>query len=292
MGRRRSRYGIALAGGGTRGAAHVGVLLALEEAGLLPCAIAGTSAGAIVAGLYAAGLTPCELKEQVQLLTRRGNRLIDPDYGGIVRSVGQFVTGRPVSLQGLIKGKRLEQYLCSLTGGKAIRDTRLPTILPAVDIETGDTIAYTSCPHNTGALPHVRWEGDMLLCRAMRASAAVPAVFRPVADAGMCLVDGGITDNLPVDLLLASGIQKVLAVDVSEAYEPPERCNIIEVASHSLTIMTSRLREHMTTGEKLLLRPPLPEQAGLLTFARMMDCVAAGYEATRGEMATIAYLFG
>lgn len=76
----------------------------------------------------------------------------------------------------------------------------------------------------------------------------------------------------------------MLAVDVAEAYHPPEHDNLIEIASHSLTIMSTRLKEHMTTGERFLLHPALPEEAGLLTFREMPACMEAGYEATRRQL--------
>lgn len=285
-------YGIALAGGGARGAAHVGVLMALEEAGLCPAAIAGASAGAIVAGLYASGVGPSVLKNLVLDLAIHGSRLIDPDYGGIIKSVLQFIIRRPVSVQGLLKGKKLEQYLCSLTGGKGMRNTRIPVIIPAVDLYTGKTIAFTDCVRCVRPVRDVEWRTDVLLCEAMRASAAVPAVFRPKSIDDMRLVDGGLTDNLPVDLLLAYGVHRVLAIDVSEEYEAPEYNNIIETASHSLTILTTRLRDHMVKGEKLLLKPALPREAGLLTFENMAACMEAGYRAASEQLDTIRYLFG
>jgi NTE family protein len=93
-------FGIALAGGGVRGAAHVGVLRALQENGLFPASIAGTSAGSVVAGLYAAGVTPGEMVGLVKYLSRTGYLLIDPDYTGILKAILQFLTNRPVRCRG------------------------------------------------------------------------------------------------------------------------------------------------------------------------------------------------
>ena len=283
-------FGIALAGGGARGAAHVGVLRALEEENLRPSAVAGTSAGGIVAGLYAAGLSPGRMWELVISLTRNGNRLLDPDCKGIVRTVFQLLLWRPISLQSLLKGDRLEHFLCQLTGGRSVKETALPVLIPAVDIQSGDTVVYTGTPGR--AMPHVRWQTEISLCRAMRASAAVPAVFRPVMEGDFCLVDGGIANNLPVDLLLATGEKRVLAVDVSEEYEMPEKHNLVEIASHSFTIITTRLKEQTARGERLLLKPQLPEKADLLSFDKMEACMNAAYEATKEQMPTIRYLFG
>ena len=89
-------YGIAFAGGGTRGAAHVGVLLALEEEGLLPDCVAGTSAGGIVAGIYGAGVDLGMMKEVVQWMSRHGKRFLDPDIIGILTFLPQLFTGQEV----------------------------------------------------------------------------------------------------------------------------------------------------------------------------------------------------
>ena len=281
------RYGIAFAGGGARGAAHVGVLLALTEAGLIPSSVAGTSAGSLIAGLYAAGVSPARQKQVLLSMSRNGREFIDPDLKGLFRALFQLLTLRPVSVKGLIKGDRLEQFLCSLTGGKAMHDLTMRTVIPAVNVRTGETIAYTNTLAGVRPVPHVRWTTEMPLCRAMRASAAVPAVFRPVMQEDICLVDGGLTDNLPVSLLLAAGERNVLAVDVSEEYEPPKTENIIEIASHSLTIVTSRLKERVARGEKLLLHPRLPEAAGLLTLGAMAECMEAGYREVQSQLPLI-----
>ena len=280
-------FGIALAGGGARGAAHVGVLLALEEAGLRPCSVAGASAGAIVGGLYAAGLPAGRIRSVVHELNGNSKKLLDPDIGGLVRAIFRFFTFRLPDLEGLIKGDKLEKFLCSLTGGCRIKDTVLKTVIPAVDLKTGDTVVYTNRPLFAHPLPHVQWRSDALLCQVMRASAAFPGVFRPKEMEGYCLVDGGVTDNLPVNLLIAAGEKKVLGVDVSEEYEMPKNKNLMEVASHSLTILTSRLKELTSTGEQLLLKPELPEDAGLLTFDCLDACVDAGYACARAHMQEI-----
>ena len=285
-------FGIALAGGGTRGAAHVGVLLALAEAGLYPSAVAGASAGGIVGGLYAAGISPERLKHILLSLSRSGRELVDPDIKGLLRALLQLLTRRPVTMQGLIKGDQLERFLCSLTGGKAMHDLSIRTVIPAVDIRTGETIAYTNTLAGVRPVPRVRWSTEFPLCRAIRASAAFPAVFRPVTQDACCLVDGGLTDNLPVTLLLAAGEPQVLAVDVSEEYEPPEGEGVIDIVSHSLTILTTRLREYVARGETLLLHPRLPEKAGLLTFREMAGCMEAGYQQTREQIPLIRAVFG
>lgn len=285
-------FGIALAGGGARGAAHVGVLLALEEDGLCPQSIAGTSAGSIVAGLYATGTSPQKLKEIIIEMSATGIYYLDLDLMGIIKAVPQFIVNHKIDLTGLIKGDRLERFLSEQTNGKSIRDTSIRTIIPAVDINSGDTIAYTNSLANVSAIDRVKWKTNILMSEAMRASCAIPAVFKPKFIDDMCLVDGGVTDVLPVDLLLAAGEYNVLAVDVAENYTMPKSQNLIEISSHSLSIMSTRLKECHSHGEKLLLTPSLPKQSGLLTLEQMVECMDAGYEAAKVHMPTIKAIFG
>lgn len=283
-------FGLALAGGGTKGAAHVGVLLALYEHNYHPSSIAGTSAGSIVAGLYSSGYTPHELKALVKTLSRTGVRLIDADYFGIMMAILQFFTYQPVTLSGLIKGNRLEHYLEQLTM-RTISETNIKTLIPAVDINSGNTVAFVSDMSHISSTDNVLWTNEGRLSAIMRASSAIPAVFKPKYMGDYCFVDGGVTDVLPVDLLISAGEINVLAVDLSENYDNHHEHNIVDIASHSLSIMSRRLRNCTSQGERLLLRPKLPEKAGLLTFNQMIDCMEAGYEAGKDAMPIIKKLF-
>jgi NTE family protein len=285
-------YGLAMAGGGTRGAAHVGVLSALEEAGLLPDRVAGASAGSIVAGLYAAGMTIGDMRETVRWLSRHGRSLIDPDILGIALFLPQFLLGRETTLQGLIKGNRLQRFLCDLTDGMEIQGNCNGLLVPAVDVNSGDTVAFTNLfqaeiPLSALRQEHVKWERSGLLCDIMMASSSVPAVFRPRQMNGFLLVDGGVTNNLPVDLLIAAGEVKVIAVDIGEEYEMPHDHSIIETAFHSFSIMSRELKDCRSSGEIFLLKPPMPRGAGLLTFDCMEKCMENGYLYTKRMMPRI-----
>ncbi|MBE7720055.1 MAG: patatin [Lacrimispora celerecrescens] len=285
-------YGLALAGGGTRGAAHVGVLTALEEAGLLPQRIAGASAGSIVAGLYAAGMNTGDMRETVRWLSKHGRSLIDPDILGIALFLPQILLGRETALKGLIKGNRLQRFLCDLTDGMEIQGNCRGLLIPAVDINSGDTVTFTNLfreviPLSALRQEHVKWERSGLLCDIMMASSSVPAVFQPRQMNGFLLVDGGVTNNLPVDLFISAGETRVIAVDIGEEYEMPHDYSIIETAFHSFSIMSRELKDCRSSGEILLLKPPMPRGAGLLTFECMEKCMENGYVYTKKMMPRI-----
>lgn len=279
-------FGLALAGGGVRGAAHVGVLKALIEENLIPSYIAGTSAGSIVAGLYSVGIDIDRLEEIVVHLSKKGYCYIDVDYYGLLKFIPQMIFNKKVSLTGLLKGERLFKYLCYLTENKNISEAILTVVIPAVDLNSGKTVIYTNAKKHK-FLSNVIWEHDINICHAMMASSSVPAVFRPQLHKTYCLVDGGVADVLPVNLLKAVGIKTVIAVDIAEDYEMPEKDTIIEIASHSFSIMSSNLKRCTSNGEKILLKPPLPKEAGLLTFNQALECMNLGYQYTKKNLSQI-----
>ena len=284
-------FGLALAGGGARGAAHVGVLLALEEAGLYPSSIAGSSAGGIVAGLYASGMPAKEIKRITLELSKDNRFFIDVDYKGLAAAIGQLITRRDISFSGFLKGDNMEQYFCYLTGKKNMKDCVLKTVIPAVDLNSGQTIAFINSLDGVKKLARVQWRTDAPLCTAMRASAAVPVVFRPKKLGQFFLVDGGVTDALPVNLLRAAGEENILAVDITEAYETPNGSSVFDIATHSFSIMRLCLLDHISRGEKLLLKPALPDAAGLLTFHQMPECMEIGYNTTVKAIPIIKSIF-
>ena len=284
-------FGIALAGGGIRGAAHSGVLVALEENGLVPSSVAGTSAGGIIAGLYASGITPARMKEIMLDVAKTGASLADPDIRGIFSIVPNLLRRKPFLCSGLMKGSLMESYLNGLTSGREMRSLPMRTVIPAVDLNTGLTVAFTNSLFGLRPVQNVKWFTQARVSAVMRATASLPVVFRPKEIEGMCLVDGGISDVLPVGLLMAAGEPNVLAVDVSAYYKQPKKLNLIAVASHSLGITGARLRECMTHGERFLLSPDLPETEGVLNLPQMTECMEAGYTFTRRAMPKLRKIF-
>ncbi len=284
-------YAIALSGGGTRGAAHVGVMCALEEADILPRAVSGTSAGSIVAGLYASGMKPSRMRREIETLSKAGRTIVDVDYAGIVSSLVRFILHKSVTLPGFLKGDKLEAYLNELTGGVELSQLTMKTVITAVDLYSRKTIAYVNTLDDVQVFRNVIWRSDVRLSEAMRASCAVPAYFRPKMTDGMCLVDGGVTDVVPVDLLIAAGEQRVLGVDVSANYPLDRNANFIEISNQSLSVLMACLSEYRASGEKLMLIPKLPEAAGLLTFDQMLQCMDVGYEETKKSIPLIKSIF-
>ena len=179
------RIGLALGGGAARGFAHIGVIQVLEEAGIRPDLVVGTSAGSLVAALYAAGRTGAELARVA--LAMDESAITDWSFPG----------------RGMIRGDALARYVRDQTGGRTIEQLPLPLGIVATDLDSGLAMLFQ--------------RGDVGL--AVRASSAVPAVFQPVAIGGREYVDGGLVSPVPVRFARQMGAELVIAVDISS---PPD----------------------------------------------------------------------
>ncbi len=210
----RPRIGLVLSGGGARGAAHIGVLKVLEDLHIPIDAIAGTSMGAVVGGLYASGFSARDIERIVSTLNWQDAfkdrppreeltfRRKQEDQNFLVKFPLGLRSGKFLLPKGLIQGQKLNQTLRKLTLPIArITDfDQLPTPFRAVatDLETGDAVIMSN--------------GD--LTSAMRASLSAPGVFSPVERDGRLLVDGGLSENLPIDVVRAMNVDVLIVVDV------------------------------------------------------------------------------
>jgi NTE family protein len=257
----RLRIGLVLSGGGARGMAHVGVLRVLEQLHVPIDAIAGTSMGAVVGGLYASGLSP----EQIAATLRSVNwqeafsdrppredltlRRKQEDENFLVKFPIGIRAGRPVLPMGLIEGQSLTEVLRLLTlpVARIDRFDDLPTPFRAVatDLETGQEVVIGS--------------GD--LTSAMRASLSAPGVFAPVERGGRMLVDGGISDNVPVDVARAMGVDMVIVVDVGFPLLPRKKLTSVGAISNQMLAILMRRKSQQELASlgphDILIRPDL-----------------------------------
>jgi NTE family protein len=282
----RPRIGLVLSGGGARGVAHVGVLRALEEMHVPVDLIAGTSMGAVVGGLYAAGLPAERLEALVQTLDwyeafKDRSPRDDLDFRR-KQDDREYLVRLPLGVQGrrfrmprgLIQGQKLSQVLRRETLAAAYIDDfdQLPIRFRAVatDLESGERVVLAG--------------GD--LTAAIRASMSAPGVFAPVEIEGRLLVDGGLVANLPVDVAQALGVDVVIAVDVgSQPFGRRQLNSAVAVSNQMLTIMigheTGRQRA-MMDGDDILITPELGTMSSL-DFTQVGHGVELGMAATRAQ---------
>jgi NTE family protein len=289
----RPRIGLVLSGGGARGLAHVGVLKVLEEHRVPVDAIAGTSMGAVIGGLYASGMTPAEIEALVSTLDwneafrdrspRRDMnfRRKQDDREFLVRFPLGVKSGDFRVPRGLIQGQKLTQVLRRETIRVAgVTDfDRLPVPFRAIatDLETGERMVLA--------------DGD--LTEALRASMSAPGVFAPVEVGGRLLVDGGLVENLPVDIAKAMGVDLVIAVDVG--FQPVGRKELnsaLAVSNQMLTIMMQRetARQRALLGERDLLIEPALGIMQSTDFTATVNTIKVGTDAARAQSERLAAL--
>lgn len=290
----RLRVGLVLSGGGARGIAHVGVLEVLEKLHVPIDAIAGTSMGAVVGGLYASGLSP----EQIEATLRSMNwqeafrdrppredltlRRKQEDENFLVKFPIGIKGGRPVLPTGLIQGQSLTEMLRRLTLPVAritsFNDLPTPFRAVATDLETGQEVIMRS--------------GD--LTSAMRASLSAPGVFAPVERDGRLLVDGGLSDNVPVDVAREMGVDVVIVVDVGFPLLPRKKLTSVTAISAQMLAILMRRKSQQELARlgphDILIRPALGDTSSF-DFGDVHRLLGDGADAAwrmRGTLSALA----
>ncbi len=246
------RIGLALGGGAARGFAHIGVIQVLEEAGIRPDLVVGTSAGSLVAALYASGLGGVEMGNLARQMDE--SALTDWAFPG----------------RGLIRGEALARFVREHTGGRAIEQMGLPLGIVATDLDSGEPILFRV--GDTGS--------------AVRASSAVPAVFQPVRISGREYVDGGLVSPVPVRFARQMGATLVLAVDISQAPEGGPTGDPFKMLLQTFAIMGKSINRLELRDADLVLRPALAGMAGS-DFRSRERAVAAGRAVAQQQLAAL-----
>lgn len=285
----RPCVGLVLGGGGAKGAAHVGALLAIEELGIPVDIVVGTSVGSFVSGLYATGRSADTIKQM--FLTTDWNRGYQDDLPRsripnrrkrhddafpIQLGIGLDTTGFKLP-KGVIQGQGMKSLIDEMLGSypkfKSFNELHIPFRAVAADIESGEQVV----------LDH----GD--LATAMQASMSIPGVLRPIELDGRILVDGGIANNLPVSVAKDMGAQTIIAVDIgSPALTRDEITSSVEVLgqlTNFLTLANQNSARASLSANDTLIRPNL-EGMGMLDFDRMPQALDSGYQAARSALAT------
>ncbi|RLE28329.1 hypothetical protein DRJ54_06815 [Candidatus Acetothermia bacterium] len=284
--RKSKGLGIALGGGGARGLAHMGVLLELERAGLAPEMVAGTSMGAIIGGLYAAGqdlkrvftvLTSLDLKH-IFGLSESYRRMLEHSVG---QTLIEHLRGPSWQREISPRMARFLELLRLFGKGLHFEDLPVEFVAVAADVHTGEEVDID--------------EGPLYL--GMAASAALPGVLQPLRLSGRWMIDGGVVNNLPADVVLDMGAGVVVAVDVSARLEPEPRTVVdILLRSYAITakelarVKLDRVRERL--GERLLYVRPEVEEIGVLEFERLAEAVEAGRAAAQAAIPRIRTALG
>ncbi len=292
----RPKIGLALSGGGARGAAHIGVLKVLEELRIPIDYIAGTSMGSIVGGLYAMGLTPAEIEQIVDQIDWIGifNDQAERDSQRMRRKLedrNTLIQTRP----GVQEDKRRINLAPALIQGQKLDLALRRYTLPASRIQDFDQLPI---PYRAVATDVVTGEPVILgrgsLAKAMRASMAVPAVFAPVEIGDRLLVDGGLAMNLPISAVRAMGAEIVIAVDVSGPRREREKIgDLLSMLDQIASLVTWRNTQDEIKGltaRDILITPPLGSEVLANEFTKMKQAIALGERAAQAARPQLARL--
>jgi NTE family protein len=219
------RIGLALGGGAARGFAHIGVIQVLEEAGIRVTLVTGTSAGSLVAALYASGKTGAQLQQVAETMDES--------------TFADWTL--PLFNRGILRGEALARYVYRQVGGRLIEDLPMPLGIVATDLNSGQGVLFQ--------------RGD--IATAVRASSAVPAVFEPVKVSGREYVDGGLVSPVPVRYARQMGAQMVIAVDISSAPEANPANDTLQILMQTFTIMAKSINALELKDADMVVRPAL-----------------------------------
>lgn len=226
--RKPLKIGLALGGGAARGFAHVGVIAVLEEAGLRPQVVVGTSAGSLVAALYASGKTSAQLQQTALNM----------------EEVAITDWMLPIFGRGMFRGDALARYVNDLVAGRLMENMVIPLGIVATDLNSGQAVLFR--------------RGDTGL--AVRASSAVPAVFVPVKIRGREYVDGGLVSPVPVHFARQMGAELVIAVDISSPPEDNLADDTLQILLQTFAIMGKSINQYELRDADVVVRP---SQVGL-----------------------------
>ena len=246
--KRLPKIGLALGGGAARGFAHVGVIQVLEEAGIKPDLVVGTSAGSLVAAIYASGKTGAQLQSISESMEEAA--LTDWTL--------------PLFSRGMLRGEALARYVSAQVGGKPIEALAMQLGIVATDLHSGRGVLFA--------------RGDTAL--AVRASSAVPAVFQPVKIAGREYVDGGLVSPVPVRYARQMGADLVIAVDISAKPESNPASGSLEILLQTFSIMSQSINTFELREADVVVRPALGGVASA-DFASKRQSIEAGRMAMR-----------
>jgi NTE family protein len=219
------KIALALGGGAARGFAHIGVIKALEAQGIVPDIVVGTSAGAVVGGLYAAGKNGFELQKlALQMEESQVSDWSLPD-------------------RGVLKGEALQSFVNRAVGGRPLEKLAKTLAVVATDLGSGEAVVFRT--------------GDTGM--AVRASSAVPGVFQPVAISGREYVDGGLVSPVPVRIAHSLGADFVIAVDISQKPQHGKTQSTLDVLLQTFAIMGQSIKNQELPAADVVIRPSTPE---------------------------------
>jgi NTE family protein len=249
------KIGLALGSGGARGFAHLGVIKVLQDEGIPINLIAGSSMGALVGSFYGAGLEMDRLYKLSTAFKRK------------------YFLDFTVPKMGFIAGKKVKEFIKVFTHGKKIEELSIPLGIVATDLLTGEKVVFKTGP----------------VASAVRASISIPGIFIPEKYNGRILVDGGVSDRVPVSVAKEMGADIVIGVDVSMFKRNAEINSIYDVIMQSIDIMQHEIVANRQVSADIMIRPPV-EIYSSRAFTNIEEIIALGEEETKKHLPQIKHV--
>jgi len=258
-GQKLPKVGLVLGGGAARGFAHVGVIRVLEREKIPIDLIVGTSVGSFVGAIYADKKNSFELEWTAFSLEEKDLF----DY--------TFIS----PTQGFVRGERLEEFVLKKVSARELQQLKIPLGVVATDIQSGEVVVL-----QTGSV-----------ARAVRASSAIPGIFIPVRYQGRLLVDGGVLNNVPVDVARKMGADVVIAVNLGGGKKSAQVNNIFDAIVQSLYLMSIESTEARLREADVVIQPQV-SQIGMIDFSRKKELLTLGIQAAEQALPRIREKLG
>jgi NTE family protein len=256
--RGKMKIGLALGGGAAYGYAHVGAIKVLEREGIIPCMIAGSSVGSFVAAIYASVMDAKKLEE-------------------ITLSLDWMDIAMPtIPKEGLVSMERLGDFLKRKIDCRNMEDTKIPYYSVATDIITGNEVVFDKGP----------------IDKAVRASTGLPGIFAPTETEAGLFIDGGVTNNLPADVLKARGADFVIAVDVTTCthLDIRKHRDIFSIVWKGWQVAVEQNMKHKSMADADMIIKPKLDNMNPFDISKKKEIMAAGESAAQEVMEEIREL--
>lgn len=284
------KLGLCLSGGGVKGAAHIGVLKAFEEANITFDYISGTSSGSIVATLYAVGYQPDEI---YYLFKKYSKHIKYIEWKKLFKGICGLILERKITIDGLNSGDKIEYIISKACNKKGIYNINQITknlIIPSVDLFNGQIYIFSSKINRSSFLDRMIYINDIDIGKAVHASCSYPGIFSPCIYRKTKLIDGGIRENIPWKELKISGADKVISVVFEKEKKYKEYNNIIDIVSNSLDILSHELSTYELAGSDYLVKI-LTKDVELLDINKIDYLYETGYKIAKHEIKKIQNRF-
>lgn len=274
------KLGLALSGGGIRGVAHAGVLKALEENNIKVELLGGTSSGSMVTVLYSIGYTPDEI---YNLFKKYGNTIVKLNSNIIRKEIKNFILKHKICSQGINNGEFIEEIFNKKALEKqisTINQIKMPIVIPAVDVSTGEEYIFTSIKSNRR-----NYISTIDVGKAVRASCSLPVIYEPMKYKGKFFLDGGILDNIPAKAVKGLGADKVISVKF-DGDKIDDKSNAIDIIVKVTDLMSEKISDEDLASSDYVITVPT-DGAGILDVSKIDFCFKSGYETTKKQIGEI-----